>query len=78
MSGAVDRSGSMQVHTDTTYHHNNLKFSLIICHIQFWHWVGFLLAAVDTSSVSALEYWFPVLDIDGDGLLSLDELHERA
>jgi len=46
--------------------------------MQFWHWVGFLLAAVDTSSVSALEYWFPVLDIDGDGLLSLDELHERA
>jgi len=44
--------------------------------MQFWHWVGFLLAEVDKCSVSSLEYWFPVLDIDGDGLLSLDELHQ--
>ena len=52
------------------------KLTINELNVQYWHWVGFLLAEVDKSSVSALEYWFPVLDTDGDGFLSLGELHQ--
>jgi len=35
----------------------------------------FLMAEVDKTTPQSLEYWFQVLDLDQDGILSLRELH---
>ena len=42
--------------------------------MTFWDFVIFLLAHINICSPSGLEYWFPVLDADDDGVLSLGDL----
>ena len=44
--------------------------------MSFWDFVIFLLAHIDICSPSGLEFWFPVLDADDDGVLSLGDLEE--
>merc|ERR1719508_266671 len=44
--------------------------------MDYWDWVIFVMADVDKSMSPALDYWFAVLDTDGDGLLSLGEMKE--
>jgi len=44
--------------------------------MEYWDWVMFVMAEVDKSTDPAMEYWFAVLDTDGDGLLSLGEMKE--
>ena len=44
--------------------------------MTFWDWVVFLLADIDKTSSAAMEYWFPVLDTDNDGVISVRELRE--
>jgi len=42
--------------------------------MEYWDWVIFLMAEVDKSTDPAMDYWFAVLDMDGDGLLSIGEM----
>jgi len=42
--------------------------------MEYWDWVMFLMAEVDKSTDPAMDYWFAVLDVDGDGLLSIGEM----
>ena len=42
--------------------------------MEYWDWVIFLMAEVDKSTDPAMDYWFAVLDVDGDGLLSIGEM----
>ena len=44
--------------------------------MTFWDWVVFLLADIDKTSPAAMEYWFPVLDSDNDGAISVADLRE--
>ena len=44
--------------------------------MSFWDFVIFLLAHIDICSPSGLEFWFPVLDADDNGVLSLGDLKE--
>ena len=44
--------------------------------MDYWDFVMFLLAHISACSPAGLEYWFPVLDNDNDGLLSLEDLEE--
>ena len=44
--------------------------------MSFWDFVIFLLAHIDICSPSGLEFWFPVLDADDNGVLSLGDLEE--
>ncbi|KAJ3070747.1 hypothetical protein HDU98_006228 [Podochytrium sp. JEL0797] len=42
--------------------------------LGYTEFIDFILSVEDKTSDSALEYWFRVLDLDGDGVLSLLEL----
>eukprot|EP00045_Choanoeca_perplexa_P010732 m.110742 g.110742 ORF g.110742 m.110742 type:complete len:500 (-) comp15373_c0_seq16:2350-3849(-) len=42
--------------------------------MTYWDFVYFILSEEDKTSVRSCEYWFRVLDLDGDGQLSLFEL----
>ena len=44
--------------------------------MSFWDFVIFLLAHINPCDPSGLEFWFPVLDADDDGVLSLGDLKE--
>uniref|UniRef100_A0A0N4ZPZ7 EF-hand domain-containing protein n=1 Tax=Parastrongyloides trichosuri TaxID=131310 RepID=A0A0N4ZPZ7_PARTI len=51
---------------------NSGKFSNDI--IGFQEFVAFLLAEEDKRHPTAIEYWFRVIDLDGDGFISLSEM----
>jgi len=42
--------------------------------MNLWDWVVFMLADIDKSSPTSMEYWFPVLDIFNSGHLSVKDL----
>ena len=42
--------------------------------LTYSDFIRFLLAEEDKSHPTAIEYWFRVMDIDGDGYISLYEL----
>eukprot|EP00158_Paraphelidium_tribonemae_P006908 Partr_v1_DN28029_c0_g1_i2_m57701 putative Protein phosphatase 2, regulatory subunit B len=44
--------------------------------INYYDFMWFILAEEDRSSPASLEYWFRILDIDGDGVVSLYELEQ--
>lgn len=42
--------------------------------LTYFDFIRFLLAEEDKSHPTAIEYWFRIMDLDGDGYLSLYEL----
>lgn len=57
-SGAVTRGGSEHAHRKLTYE----------------DFVWFLISEEDKTTPTSIEYWFRVMDLDGDGALSMFEL----
>ena len=54
---------------------------IFLCNVHgkemlFWDWVLFLLADIDKTSDFSMEFWFPVLDSNSDGLISVADLKE--
>ncbi|KAL1921651.1 uncharacterized protein VTP21DRAFT_10293 [Calcarisporiella thermophila] len=45
-----------------------------ITKMSYLDFVWFLLSEVDKSTLTAIEYWFRCMDVDGDGVLSMWEL----
>ncbi|EGD77097.1 hypothetical protein PTSG_07435 [Salpingoeca rosetta] len=43
-------------------------------HMAYWDFVFFMLSEEDKTTRTAIEYWFRIMDIDGDGILSFYEL----
>jgi len=44
--------------------------------MSFWCWVVFMLADIDKTTAMSMEFWYPVLNISNDGILSLADLRE--
>ena len=44
--------------------------------MDFWSWVIFLLADIDKTTAMSVEYWYPVLNLANDGILSLRDLSQ--
>ena len=42
--------------------------------LTYFDFIRFLLAEEDKSHPTAIEYWFRIMDLDGDGFISLFEL----
>jgi serine/threonine-protein phosphatase 2A regulatory subunit B'' len=42
--------------------------------MSYYDFVWFLISEEDKRNQTSIEYWFRVLDIDGDGVLSMYEL----
>ncbi|VDM48703.1 unnamed protein product [Toxocara canis] len=63
-TGAVSRGAHSE---------ENLKQQKAMTYKEF---VYFLMAEVDKSNPTSIEYWFRVLDLNGDGRLSMDELQQ--
>lgn len=42
--------------------------------MSYYDFVWFLISEEDKRCTTSLEYWFRVLDLDGDGVLSMYEL----
>ncbi|VDN50791.1 unnamed protein product [Dracunculus medinensis] len=42
--------------------------------LKYSDFIYFILAEVDKNHPTSIEYWFRVMDLDGDGRLSMDEL----
>jgi hypothetical protein len=45
-------------------------------YLMYTDFIWFMLSEEDRSSPTAIEYWFRITDLDGDGLISLFELEE--
>ena len=44
--------------------------------MDFWSWIIFLLADIDKTTATSMEYWYPVLNLANDGFLSLNDLSQ--
>ncbi len=42
--------------------------------MSYADFIHFILSVEEKSSYAAIEYWFRVIDIDGDGVISLYEM----
>ena len=42
--------------------------------MSYYDFVWFLISEEDKRSETSIEYWFRILDVDGDGVLSMFEL----
>eukprot|EP00049_Salpingoeca_infusionum_P012012 m.213143 g.213143 ORF g.213143 m.213143 type:complete len:155 (+) comp15081_c0_seq1:1244-1708(+) len=42
--------------------------------MAYWDFVFFVISEEDKTTTRSIEYWFRVMDLDGDGLLSVYEL----
>jgi Ca2+-binding EF-hand superfamily protein len=44
--------------------------------IEYSDFIWFILAEEDKTNVMSMEYWFKILDQDGDGIVSLFDLQQ--
>ena len=81
----LDSDHDMKIDFNTFYNHDNCGISTAVlervmaCYgvnnqLSYIDFAYFLLASESKQSKCAIEYWFRVLDCDGDGFLSLYEL----
>uniref|UniRef100_A0A0K0EUW0 EF-hand domain-containing protein n=1 Tax=Strongyloides venezuelensis TaxID=75913 RepID=A0A0K0EUW0_STRVS len=71
-SRVIERIFSSAVNRRMTKGQSNGKFSSNV--MGFQEFVSFLLAEEDKKHPTAIEYWFRVIDLDGDGVISLSEM----
>uniref|UniRef100_A0AC35TQU2 EF-hand domain-containing protein n=1 Tax=Rhabditophanes sp. KR3021 TaxID=114890 RepID=A0AC35TQU2_9BILA len=75
----IERIFSSAVNKDLGKIYGSRKFSSQT--IGFSEFVAFLLAEEDKRNPTSIEYWFRVMDLDGDGVISLAEMeyfHEEV
>ena len=44
--------------------------------MSYEDWVWFLLSEEDKTSATAIDYWFRIMDLDGDGIISMYEMEQ--
>ncbi|CEF62718.1 EF-hand domain and EF-hand domain pair-containing protein [Strongyloides ratti] len=71
-SKVIERIFSSAVNRRMTKGQCNGKFSNDV--MGFQEFVAFLLAEEDKKHPTSIEYWFRVIDLDGDGVISLNEM----
>uniref|UniRef100_A0A0K0EM09 EF-hand domain-containing protein n=1 Tax=Strongyloides stercoralis TaxID=6248 RepID=A0A0K0EM09_STRER len=71
-SKVIERIFSSAVNRRMTKNQSNGKFSNDV--MGFQEFVAFLLAEEDKKHPTSIEYWFRIIDLDGDGVISLNEM----